>query len=98
MTRLNLNLFFRDVVRITVTFPLFLLWLAVLTGMFSPESLIVFIMALGEIDAAQLAGLMRSAVHIWIALALIFAGLRLFFRSAHHSPTSTTITQKEGSQ
>ena len=56
--------FLRDAFLMILALPMVLLWLAILTGMFSPESLIVFVMALREVDAAQLAGLMRSAVHI----------------------------------
>lgn len=88
--------FLRDALRIILAFPLVALWLAVLTGMFSPESLIVFVMALREVDADQLAGLMRSAVHIWIALSIVLALCRLAFGLGASCP-ETTPNQK-GSQ
>ena len=71
------------------------LWLLVLTGMFSPESLIVFVMALREVDADQLAGLMRSAVHIWIALSIVLALAKLVLGLG---ATSSTATNQKGSQ
>lgn len=86
----------QDVLRLILAFPMVLFWLLVLTGMFAPESLIVLIMALGEVDAAQLAGLMRSAVHIWIALSITFALARIAFR--YGSSSSRTTSEKEGSQ
>jgi len=92
----QLKKFLRDVVVTIAAFPLVALWLLVLTGMFSPESLIVFVMALREVDADQLAGLMRSAVHIWIALSIVLALARLFLGlSASSSPTATN---QKGSQ
>lgn len=92
----QLKKFLRDVVLIIAVFPLVALWLLVLTGMFSPESLIVFVMALREVDAAQLAGLMRSAVHIWIALSFVLALARLAFGLGASSPK--TATNQKGSQ
>ena len=86
----------QDVLRLVLAFPMVLFWLLVLTGMFAPESLIVLIMALGEVDAAQLAGLMRSVVHIWIALSITFALVRVALRYGSSSPR--TISEKEGSQ
>ena len=88
--------FFRDALRIILAFPLVALWLFILTGMFSPESLIVFVMALREVDAAQLAGLMRSAVHIWIALSITLALARLIFGLGKTS--SQTASNQKGSQ
>ena len=76
----RLKKFLRDVVLTIAAFPLVALWLLVLNGMFSPESLIVFVMALREVDADQLAGLMRSAVHIWIALSIVLALAKLVAR------------------
>ncbi|WP_417814236.1 hypothetical protein [Thalassospira alkalitolerans] len=88
--------FLRDAFLMTLALPMVLLWLAILTGMFSPESLIVFVMALREVDAAQLAGLMRSAVHIWIALSIVFALARLVFGLGKTSPK--TAPNQKGSQ
>ena len=88
--------FLRDAFLMILALPMVLLWLAILTGMFSPESLIVFVMALREVDAAQLAGLMRSAVHIWIALSIIFALARLVFGLGKTSPK--TAPNQKGSQ
>ncbi|AJD50310.1 hypothetical protein SAMN02744133_102485 [Thalassospira xiamenensis M-5 = DSM 17429] len=92
----RLKKFLRDVVLTIAVFPLVALWLLVLTGMFSPESLIVFVMALREVDADQLAGLMRSAVHIWIALSIVLALARLAFGLGASSPK--TATNQKGSQ
>jgi hypothetical protein len=92
----RLKQFLRDALRITLAFPLVALWLLVLTGMFLPESLIVFVMALREVDAAQLAGLMRSAVHIWIALSITVALARLVFGWSQTS--SQTAPNQKGSQ
>ena len=88
--------FLRDAFLMILALPMVLLWLAILTGMFSPESLIVFVMALREVDAAQLAGLMRSAVHIWIALSIVFALARLVFGLGKTSPK--TAPNQKGSQ
>ena len=88
--------FLRNAFLMILALPMVLLWLAILTGMFSPESLIVFVMALREVDAAQLAGLMRSAVHIWIALSIIFALARLVFGLGKTSPK--TAPNQKGSQ
>lgn len=92
----RLKKFLRDVVLTIAVFPLTALWLMVLTGMLSPESLIVFVMTLREVDAAQLAGLMRSAVHIWIAFSIVFALARLAFGLGASSPK--TATNQKGSQ
>ncbi|WP_417260414.1 MULTISPECIES: hypothetical protein [Pseudomonadota] len=92
----RLKQFLRDALRIILAFPLVALWLLILTGMISPESLIVFVMALREVDAAQLAGLMRSAVHIWIALSIVLALARLAFGLGASSPQ--TATNQKGSQ
>ena len=89
----RLKKFLRDVFLIIAVFPLVALWLLVLTGMFSPESLIVFVMALREVDADQLAGLMRSAVHIWIALSITLALARLVFGLGKTS-SQTALNQK----
>lgn len=91
----RLKKFLRDVFLIIAAFPLFALWLLVVTGMFSPESLIVFVMALREVDADQLAGLMRSAVHIWIALSIVLALAKL---ALGLGATSSTATNQKGSQ
>ena len=88
--------FLRDAFLMILALPMVLLWLAILTGMFSPESLIVFVMALREVDAAQLAGLMRSAVHIWIALSIVLALARLVFGLGKTSPK--TAPNQKGSQ
>ena len=88
--------FLRNAFLMILALPMVLLWLAILTGMFSPESLIVFVMALREVDAAQLAGLMRSAVHIWIALSIVFALARLVFGLGKTSPK--TAPNQKGSQ
>lgn len=92
----QLKKFLRDVFLTIAAFPLVALWLLVLTGMFSPESLIVFVMALREVDADQLAGLMRSAVHIWIALSIVLALARLVLGFAASS--SPTVPNQKGSQ
>ncbi|WP_412557822.1 hypothetical protein [Thalassospira sp. MIT1370] len=92
----RLKKFLRDVFLIIAVFPLVALWLLVLTGMFSPESLIVFVMALREVDADQLAGLTRSAVHIWIALSIILALAKLVLGLGASS--SPTATNQKGSQ
>lgn len=92
----RLKKFLRDVFLIIAVFPLVALWLLVLTGMFSPESLIVFVMALREVDADQLAGLMRSAVHIWIALSVVLALAKLVLGLGASS--SPTATNQKGSQ
>ena len=89
----RLKKFLRDVVLTIAAFPLVALWLLVLNGMFSPESLIVFVMALREVDADQLAGLMRSAVHIWIALSITLALARLVFGLGKTS-SQTALNQK----
>ncbi|MEQ9345486.1 MAG: hypothetical protein RIG26_03490 [Thalassospira sp.] len=94
MTRLKQ--FLRNAFLMILALPMVLLWLAILTGMFSPESLIVFVMALREVDAAQLAGLMRSAVHIWIALSVTLALARLVFGLGKTS--SQTVPNQKGSQ
>ena len=91
-----LKQFLRDLLLTIAVFPLVALWLLVLTGMFSPESLIVFVMALREVDADQLAGLMRSAVHIWIALSIILALAKLVLRLGASS--SQSATNQKGSQ
>ncbi|WP_412558485.1 hypothetical protein [Thalassospira sp. MIT1370] len=88
--------FLRDVVLFIAVFPLVALWLLVLTGMFSPESLIVFVMALREVDADQLAGLMRSAVHIWIALSIVLALAKLVLGLGASS--SPAVPNQKGSQ
>ncbi|MEQ9127238.1 hypothetical protein [Thalassospira sp.] len=88
--------FLRDAFLMILVLPMVLLWLAILTGMFSPESLIVFVMALREVDAAQLAGLMRSAVHIWIALSIVIALARLVLGLGASS--SPTAPNQKGSQ
>ena len=88
--------FLRNAFLMILALPMVLQWLAILTGMFSPESLIVFVMALREVDAAQLAGLMRSAVHIWIALSIVFALARLVFGLGKTSPK--TVPNQKGSQ
>ncbi|URK16307.1 hypothetical protein M9H61_12170 [Thalassospira sp. GO-4] len=92
----HLKQLLRDVVLFIAVFPLVALWLLVLTGMFSPESLIVFVMALREVDANQLAGLMRSAVHIWIALSIVLALAKLFLGLGASS--SPTAPNQKGSQ
>ncbi|KZB65451.1 hypothetical protein [Thalassospira sp. MCCC 1A02491] len=88
--------FLRDAFLMILALPMVLLWLAILTGMFSPESLIVFVMALREVDAAQLAGLMRSAVHIWIALSIVLALARLVLGLGASS--SPIVPNQKGSQ
>ena len=93
---MRLKKFLRDVLLIIAVFPLIALWLFILTGMVSPESLIVFVMALREVDADQLAGLMRSAVHIWIAFSIVLALARLFLGLGASS--SPTATNQKGSQ
>ncbi|RCK47783.1 hypothetical protein [Thalassospira profundimaris] len=92
----RLKKFLRDALVTIAVFPLIALWLLVLTGMFSPESVIVFVMALREVDADQLAGLMRSAVHIWIALSITLALAKLVFGLGGSS--SPTATNQKGSQ